>query len=40
MCSSSDILVDGLGFCCNLVLYLVERFVGGFDTGCIDVDSL
>ena len=32
MCSSSKIGVDGLGVCLDLVLKLVERFEGGFDT--------
>ena len=40
MCSSSEILVDGLGVCFYLVPKLVESFEGGFATDGSEVGSL
>ena len=37
MCYYSDIGVDGLGVCLDLILNLVERFEGGFATDGIEV---
>ena len=40
MCSSSEIGVDRLGFCLDLISKLVERFEGGFAIDGSDVSSL
>ena len=40
MCSSSEIVVYGLGICLDLVSKLVESFEGGFDTDGSEVISL
>ena len=40
MCSSSDIEVDGLGVCLDIVLKLMEIFKGGFITDGSEVISL
>ena len=40
MCSSSDIRVDRIGVCLDLVSKLVERFKGGFATDGSEVSSL
>ena len=39
MCSSSDILVNGIGVCFYLISKLVERFEGGFYTDGSEVSS-
>ena len=40
MCSSSEIRVDRLGVCLDLVLNILERFEGEFSTGGSEVISL
>ena len=40
MCSSSEIGVDGLGVCIDLVLKPVECFEGDFDTDGSEVSSI